>query len=337
MPGSTRRSFLRTAAAASTLAAGCAGRRATTSGSRPSNGTADGSPSGGSAPGSSTPEPTRTPFPDLRVADYEFETLPFGDWPQASTDCLGGDPDELASLVTFEYGGQEGIHVVQSARRVLGVLGCYRRSDEGRFLDAAGAVADALIDIAVRRDGAYFFPYGFDYRTGTHDYEAPWFSGMAQGIALSAFVRLYRHTGERRYLDAADASFASLARFRGDANAGDPWVSVVEDGYYWIEEYPDDPPNHTLNGMNFAIWGLYEYWRQAESDASERLLSAAVTTIAENVHRFRVEGAPSYYCLGHRVQSERYHAIHVAQLEQLYRLTGDETFRRTASRFRADA
>ena len=340
MSDHTRRSLLRTAAAASALAAGCTGRR-----SVPPTAPNDGRPT--STPAETTPSPSETPertatpeppFPGLRAADYDFAALPFENWPQASTECSGAsDPAELTSLVTFEYGGDEGRHVVQSARRLLGLLGCYRESNEERFLDAAVALADALLGVAVRRDGAAFYPYGFDYRTGVHDYEAPWYSGMAQGIALSAFVRLARHAGRRRHREAADATFASLARFRSETGSGEPWVALVEDGYYWIEEYPDDPPNHTLNGMNFAIWGLYEYWRETNDRAAERLLKAAVTTIAENIHRYRVEGGLSYYCLGHRAQSERYHGIHVAQLRQLYRLSGDETFRRAAKRFRADA
>jgi rhamnogalacturonyl hydrolase YesR len=213
-----------------------------------------------------------------------------------------------------------------------------RTAEDPFFADAAERITDALVDAAREADGGLYVPYTYDFALhGNEDLTmtAPWYSGMAQGLLLSSFTRLHRWTGAERYRDLADRTFRSLVPAR-DGSRPDPWVSHLADGHYWIEEYPVDPPPHTLNGKLFAIYGLYEYWRATGGDDAERLLRAALTTVDDRIAAYRVPGDLSYYCLGHRAQIEKYHAIHVGQLGKLYRMTGHDPFRRMAAQFRAD-
>ena len=42
-----------------------------------------------------------------------------------------------------------------------------------------------------------------------------------------------------------------------------------------LEEYPGSPPDHTLNGFIFALYGVYDYYVITRSDAASRLSAPA--------------------------------------------------------------
>jgi hypothetical protein len=113
----------------------------------------------------------------------------------------------------------------------------YRRSADPAYLATATQVLDRLMALGVRSGGALFIRYEFDFplhKSRTEVMRAPWFSAMAQGIALSLATRLYRDTGQAEYLAAADLLFGS---FRHLGRGPDPWVTYVDaQGYLWLEE-----------------------------------------------------------------------------------------------------
>lgn len=160
---------------------------------------------------------------------------------------------------------------------------------------------------------------------------------MSQGTSLSAFLRLYEQTGEEAYLDVADDIFATFKRL--GPREDEPWtVMVDDDGYYWIEEYPHDPPTHVLNGFNVGLWGLYEYWLFTETEESRALLEAAITTVERYIEEFRVPGEVSWYGLNRGYRgNEYYHAVHIRQLRELHRISGDPYFAELEAAFDADS
>ena len=126
---------------------------------------------------------------------------------------------------------------------------------------------------------------------------APWFSGMAQGLVLSLEVRLFELTGDPAALTRAGEVFAS---FEIAGPRGGPWVTWVDrDRYLWIEEYPSAHPDRALNGFIFGVFGVYDYWRVTRDPDAERILLATVTTLRHYVTKYRRPGVPSYYCLAH--------------------------------------
>lgn len=79
---------------------------------------------------------------------------------------------------------------------------------------------------------------------------------MAQGQALSAFTIGYLLTNKEEYIELVRKVLFSFTRLY---NRDDPWfVYVDQNNYLWIEEYPDSPPSHVLNGFIYAIFGLYD-------------------------------------------------------------------------------
>lgn len=221
-------------------------------------------------------------------------------------------------------------HPVAQAQYALALLNGYNLTGDRQRLALARRQADRLLERAVSQDGAIYFPYPFDFdlHEGPDVMLAPWYSAMAQGQALSVFVRLVE-SGETTYRAAADRTFASFLQ-------PGRTVLVDRDGYYWPEEYPGDPPDRTFNGMVFALYGLVDYQRLTGDADAKLLIQATLTTVNHVLPGIRVPGGISRYCLAHAVQDAGYHAIHIRQLEMLSRLTGDPSFAEWAALLRAD-
>lgn len=233
------------------------------------------------------------------------------------------DPSPRAGVATYIRDGRRYQHPVAASQRGLGLL-CVRKTA------AAERNANAVLGQAVRSRGALFFAYPFDFPlTNGPVMRAPWFSAMAQGQALSLFVRLYRETSERHWLRAADETFAS---FLVRPVRGRPWVSFVDrSGYLWLEEYPGDDPGRVFNGHIFASWGLADYYLLSRDPRAKRLLEGALATVKHYFGEWRNRGGEtSLYGLGLRNEDLSYHVLHARQLDYLAHLTGDIWFRRAA-------
>jgi hypothetical protein len=301
----------------------------------------------------STPEPTETPEPAAFTVDgravernhYDLRRVPYERRPQFilerrepprcayNVDELG-DIDDL-QMATID--GDTGHMPIRTSRMIMRLLHCHRAIDRSPYLERAEEIAAAYLDSATMVDGIPYFAYTLAKGGSGEDFEPPWYSGMSQGTSLSAFLRLYEQTGKEAYLAVADDIFASFTRLGPREDS--PWtVMVDDDGYYWIEEYPHDPPTHVLNGFNVGLWGLYEYWLLRETDESRALLEAAITTVERYIEEFRVPGEVSWYGLNRGYRgNEYYHAVHIRQLRELHRITGDPYFAEMEAAFDADS
>lgn len=283
---------------------------------------------------------------DLNRDDFDLNTVSFEERPQFILDrrenpiCIYdvGDVDSIENIKRATIKGETGQMPIRIFRTMMRLTYCFRESGRDPFLEKAATIGDAALEEAEIVDGVPYFPYTMQKVGSSVTMEPPWYSGMAQGTALSAFVRLYEHTGterHRRIVEGVADSFRRLPR-----STEGPWTSMVEDGYYWIEEYPADPPTHVLNGFLVGLWGLYEYWLVFESEWAKRLLDAAMTTMRAHLDEYREPGDVSWYGLdqpeGYR-GNETYHAVHIHQIGVLYRLTGDPFFRKMERRFESDS
>lgn len=284
--------------------------------------------------------------PELRVRiqgwdllALEPEALWYRDYPPMALDRGVVDED---GVPLREVDGEFHYHPVKSAQRGLKFVDIYRRTGEEAYLEHAVRFAEKLLADAQIHGEAVYFVYPFDrelHRRASERIEAPWFSGMAQGQALSFFLRLEDTTGDPRWREAADRTFASFLRAKTPGVAAPTAYTVLVDehGYYWVEEYPVARQNNrTLNGFIFGVMGLYEYWLETGNETSRRLVEASLTTLRAYLQAFRVPGEASLYCLEHRVQDRRYHEVHVEQLSELGRITSETYFRFMHDLFRAD-
>lgn len=240
----------------------------------------------------------------------------------------------------FLVGTTQYNHPVAQAGYGIDLLASYALTNNSTYLNRAIAQAQRLIDTKVVSRGAWFYPYDFDFALHgiTADtMRAPWYSAMAQGQALSLFVRLYQVTGNQQWMDAADNTVAS---FSLPPAAGLPWVVHTDSaGYLWLDEYPLSMTRTdlTFNGHNFALIGLYDYARQtADPVASDLFDGAATTALKYGTSGFRVPGWVSNYCLTHLTPAGHYQDIHIEQLISLYSMTGDVRFAQLSDAYRSD-
>ena len=301
----------------------------------------------GDEPSPSALDSTASPMTDVpaalasgfRVDPYPILSLPLAERAYAET----GDaplaidyPATAAGVPTYVRGGRTYLHPVGAAQQALRQLSTYVATGRPVYLDRARVIAEALLAAGTESDGGLWIPYEFDFNlhgSAADVMRAPWYSGMAQGQVLSLVSRLYELTGDARYLDDATRIFRTF-EVVGQRTA--PWVVWVEDQYLWLEEYPGSPPDHTLNGFIFALYGVYDYYVITRSDAASRLFRAGLTTIDRYLPEFRNPGGISNYCLLHHALSEKYHRIHIAQLRELTRITGDSRFADMAALFESD-
>ncbi|MEU0664707.1 D-glucuronyl C5-epimerase family protein [Streptomyces lavendulocolor] len=232
----------------------------------------------------------------------------------------------------FRWNGGLHDHPVGQIQYGLENLAAYRRTGDAFFLDRARAQAGRVVERRHERRGAWFFPYPFDFTHAVHtgiSYEAPWYSGMAQGEALSLFAQLAQlpavpAAARERYRRAADGAFRSLLAGNGEQ----PWV-VARDGagHLWIHEYPIDPPgtsDHTYNGFMFAALGLWDYYALTRSPPAADLFDGSLTTLTANFRALRNPRWLSHYCRTHAIPTKSYHPVHVTLLRQLSWLSGSE-------------
>lgn len=310
-------------------------------------------------PDSATPRPSLLPSaaPDSSAPhassstelSFSFQTEPFAirhllpsDLPYVTgrvTPLEAKPPTDEQGIRQFRTtDGELYDHPVWMAQEILRLLDSYEAGGGDPYLQMAERNADRLLADAVYARGAVYFPYRFDFALlGNPDdlMSAPWYSAMAQGQALSGFVRLYLATQDERWRQAADLAFASFTWPRAE---GEPWTVFVDaDGYLWLEEYPKDPPLQVLNGHIYAIFGLYEYFELTGSPVALQLLRGALATVKHYGESFRNPGRLSAYDLRVRATNAKYHAIHIKQLRLLAEITGDATFNHLADEFAADS
>jgi len=273
----------------------------------------------------------------FQIKELSGSALPYSDLPTLKIEDI--KPVDKDGIILFEQDGNSYYNPVQILETGISFLNQYSEKKEIKYLNLAKKYADRLTENTKEIEGAVFFPYNFNFPlhnlTSPSDLlRSPWYSGMAQGEALTFFSRLYGLTNEKKYLELLEKIFNSFSFIRGEKI---PWFSEFDQkGYFWIEEYPSETPCKALNGFIFAIFGLYEYWLLTRKDDVLALLNASLTTVINNIEKYRNKGEFSFYCLKHKKLSATYHKVHIKQLKKLFEITGDNRFQEMALVFEKD-
>ena len=162
----------------------------------------------------------------------------------------------------------------------------------------------------------------------TFAYENPDYpySAMAQGEGVSLLIRAYKETNEERYMDCLKKAMAFMLT---PFEKGGPTL-YNSDGVF-LYECPKDPL--ILNGWIFSFWGLWDYCLILPEDKeAKEVRDKTLYTMVKWLPKFDL----SYWSMyedGKRICSPFYHKLHVAQLNIMYDLTGQETFKYYAERW----
>ena len=268
--------------------------------------------------------------------------LPYFDRPPANVNdpTLAIDETGLRIYLRLDN-GERADHPVVYAQYGLSAFIEYERTGDQIWLDRAERHAERLTEIRVEHEGAWWYPYEFPWTYDQRTLTTPWWSAMAQGEALSLFTRLAQETGDPRWDEAADFTWASFAQAH---TPGSPWGTLVIDDHLYLEAFAgNQPPLLVLNTHVFAMFGIYDYWRYTgDADAARYFDGGATSLLDRMLLNSRVEGGISFYCVQaeycHRPrwQSDRYHLIVIWQMDTLARLTGEARFTEWADMLRDD-
>ncbi len=214
-------------------------------------------------------------------------------------------------LVVVDYGPKIGRHSapVPVASYVLAVAP-YAADAEVcasvvRNLDALIASAD------VTPKGNLAFPHRFDWPLAAQ--KAPWYSGMAQGMAASAFLWGHRLTGDEKYFVAAKRAVLAIDEEQYGVK------TQLERGC-WLNEFPGYGAT-VLDGNLAGIAGVYDLQRSLpaddpDGDAVGRLLADCVAGFKAN-HELFVSDAGHWFDDQETLISSGYHAANLGWLTYL--------------------
>lgn len=185
------------------------------------------------------------------------------------------------------------------------------------FLNCAEFLANNLVDKGNYSVWEYNFPLSI------YNLTPPWRSAMAQGLGIQVLAYAYTITGEKGYLEKAKKALNAFF-----VKVQDGGVTIKENEGWWYEEYADEngKTSRVLNGMIFALFGLYEYYKITGDVDAKLLFDKGVLSVKNHLHEYDANCWTYYDTLGN-LASIDYHKIHVAQMLDLYNITRDEFFK----------
>ena len=277
----------------------------------------------------------------FRVSPYAIYTAPRDQYPYRRlhpTPLVDSGVHDASGVRMHRIGTRLYDHPVGQAGYGIDNLESYVLNGDVRFLNRAKAQAARLMLRARKVGSAWYLPYPFDFYLHGRQAErmaAPWYSAMAQGQAITLFVRLFEVTNDQTYRAAADGVFASFLRPKAGFS---PWVVWVDSyRHLWLEEYPKQAADRTLNGHLFATFGMWDYWRLTQDERAKTLYQGALTTVANYFTTFRTAKWISQYCLSHpTVLNDTYHLIHISELLRAFTMTRGLAFLRLAETLMSD-
>ncbi len=243
-------------------------------------------------------------------------------------------------VLLFTYQDSTYYHPVDICHSSLEALNDYYISNNPVYLNYATVNLEKIRSLATRHENMLYFKYDFTYDASDQVvYTAPWYSGMAQGMALSAYSRLYYFTKNPLYQSVADSILATMTDFDSSFQCvliSDAEGLLKEENYYWIDEYPHHIKRYVLNGSIIGSMGLYDHWWVFRDEASKVWFSRAMTTYKDKVLLFRNPGDMSAYCLKFREKIPLYHELHQYLLDLCSATTNDPLYEAISDLFQAD-
>ncbi len=156
------------------------------------------------------------------------------------------------------------------------------------------------------------------YNTFHFKYPNDPYSAMSQGEATSLLLRAFIETGEQKYKNSAKSAidFMLLSLQEGG-------VTDYSNGGVCMLEYTNQPP--VMNGWIFSLFGLYDAMLGFEDPKYSELFAKSIATLKESLSLYD-NGYWTMYDNEKRIASPFYHNLHIAQMQALYMITGDEAF-----------
>jgi len=179
--------------------------------------------------------------------------------------------------------------------------------------------ANWILENGVKNDDSVFLEYNFPWPQ--YNLKKPWRSGMAQGQALKALGKAFEVSKENKYLN-----FAKLLLNAFYVEVKDGGITYKSSEGWWYEEFAskNGPISKVLNGMLFALLGIYDYYEITKDKKAKFLFEKGRAALIKELPKFDNKGFSDYDLLGNL--SRHYHQVHIDLLDKIYSITKDEIF-----------
>lgn len=176
--------------------------------------------------------------------------------------------------------------------------------------------------------------YGFWYfgvPAPLYHLEPGWTSSFSQGLLLNASLEAYRLTGDKKYARLIEKGLK--AYMVPVENGG--FLRDWDEGELWFEEYGTERPSRVLNGSIYGLEGVYNVYRDLNSQLALKIFESGVETIKNHLEDYDAKYTSRYSLADWKdeVALEHYHEGHIVQLLWLYKITGEEIFKKYATIF----
>ncbi len=207
-------------------------------------------------------------------------------------------------------------------------------ADKNRFLKIADWFYRNRVED--KRLGAYWLT---DVDKPAYRIRKPWKSAFSQARAINILLRAYQITDWEPYREVAEQA---LQPFR--YSVADGGVATFTQHGPFYEEYPAQVPVLVLNGMIFALCGVYDFVRTHPEHAEAReIFDQGVKTLENILPEYDMGFWSKYSLCSADFHPEvdpatiGYHHLHIIQLELMERLTGRTVFGEFARRWKTYA
>lgn len=198
----------------------------------------------------------------------------------------------------------------------LGAYDLYLQNHNDDFLQKAYVCADWAVSNQ-ESSGAWV--------TFAHENKEHPFSAMSQGEGISLLLRTYMASKKESYLDVARKAVSFLLKSIDDGG-----VAKYDGDNIYLMEYFYRPL--ILNGWIFALWGLFDYCKIVDDSVAKDALSKTLKSLEKKLPEFDI-GYWSLYAEGKMLASPFYHKLHIAQLNALFDLTGNNVYKKYAKQW----
>jgi hypothetical protein len=201
----------------------------------------------------------------------------------------------------------------------------YMKTGNETQLERALFLTDYIISNGTQKDDGSImvWEYGFDWPV--YNLSKGWIGSLEQGGILKILMLAYQNTGDEKYLEYGDMA---LRAFTVEKEKGGLKYYRTDDGvsYAWYPEYARDTPPYVLNGFATSLIWIKEYHIGTGNPLALEIFDSGVKSAAHFLPTYDFDGWSYYDAEGHR-SSDKYHKIHIYQMDTLHKMTGDPIFK----------
>jgi hypothetical protein len=155
---------------------------------------------------------------------------------------------------------------------------------------------------------------------------------MTSGRAIEAFTYGFLHTGDSAWLQKASALVRGF-----DLEVKDGGFTYKEPTGWWYEEIADTGMQtpRILDGHIFSLTGLHTYYNVSKDTLALNYFQKGLSALKAALPAYDRGDGYIYYDAAKKLADENYHPLLVAQMKQLYDITGDKVFNDYYSKWNA--